>query len=121
MEGIEISTFAVRVRDVPLTCQIIPLSNSCYLWVGDAQTPCMSSMIVSMPTKYDSMPLSSTLIPGEGGSDDFGSSMAQRIAKRFNIQCFVSCNIPPELLEDASEIQPTIFQRLSELFPKKSS
>ena len=80
----------------------------------------MSSMIVSMPTKYDSMPLSSTLISGEGGSDDFGGSMAQRIAKRFNIQCFVSCNIPPELLEDASEIQPTIFQRLSELFPKKS-
>jgi hypothetical protein len=116
----EIETFEVRVQETPLTCQILPLSNSCYLWVGDAKAACMGSLIVSMPTKYDSMPLSSPLITGEGGVDDFGTSLAQRIAKRFNIQCFVSCNVPAELIDDASLIEPVIFRRLAEIFPKDS-
>jgi hypothetical protein len=122
MDGLlEMETLVVRVRETPLTCQILQLSNSCFVWVGDAKAACMSSLIVSMPTKYDSMPLSSPLLAGEGGADDFGTSMAQRIAKRFNIQCFVSFNAPPELIDDASEIEPAIFARLAQLFPKASS
>lgn len=120
-EEMNIITFPVIVRDISLLCQIIPLSGSCYIWIGSSTAPSMGSMIVSMPTRFDdSMPLSSTLITGEeGSSDDFGSSMAQRVAKRFHIQCFVSCNLPAEVVEDVIEIQQPIFERLAVIFPKK--
>ncbi len=87
----------------------------------------MSSLHVSMPTRFDFMPISTCLIGGGGGvegeggegNDDYSNSLGQRIAKRFQIQVFISCNLTDDLLENIREIEPELFKILGEEFGKK--
>lgn len=108
--------FQIDVNDKIFDCHLINFNNSCYIWIGDSNIPSMSSLIVSMPTKFDSMPLSSILISNDGESDDINSSIGQRISKKFNRQCFISCNIPLEDQNYIPQIERILFTRLSEVF-----
>ena len=68
------------------------MKQSCYIWLSAENGDCsMGSLAAAMPTRFEGMPISSTLINSE---NDLSSDMAQRLAFRFKIQVFVSWNLP---------------------------
>ena len=69
-----------------------------------------------MKTKYDSVPPSSVLIPSGGENDNYACALGQRLAKKFNIQCFVSCNVPDHLVGGLHAIEPVVRDRLRDVF-----
>mmetsp|Transcript_28578 Transcript_28578/g.48294 ORF Transcript_28578/g.48294 Transcript_28578/m.48294 type:complete len:117 (-) Transcript_28578:9-359(-) len=89
---IEIKQFALDASGV-VNGHIFIMNKSCLVWIGSGEIPSdFSNMVVAMPTKFDNLPLSTTLLSEGGGeNDDYSSVLSQRISKAFNIQCFVSC------------------------------
>merc|ERR1711911_30660 len=70
--------------------KLIKLSESYFVWIG--LEPLLSNMAVAMPTKFSSTPSSTLLF---GNKSELGtSSLAQKLAKKFNKQIFVSCSVP---------------------------
>jgi len=79
---------------------LIVMDRSVYVWLGGGgdMEPSMGSLATAIPTRFDAAPLTTTLLsPADG--DDFGNELAQRLAQRFGIQVFVSCNFSGELQE----------------------
>lgn len=75
---------------------MVILDKSCILWLGSVgSTPDLQSLIVGMYSKSLG-PMTSTLIPRDFSSpwDDAGDGLAQRISRKFNIQTFISDNMP---------------------------
>ncbi len=66
-----------------------------------------SSLSTAVATRFEQMPLTSSLI---GNGDQMEQQIAQRIAKRFNKQVFVSCNVP-----DSPELYVCIERKIYEL------
>lgn len=85
---------------------IISLKDSYLVWIGS--TPCdFSSLAMAIPTKYDKMPLSTTILGSS--SDTFSQNVAQKLSKKCNKQVFVSYNLPLDYL-----LLPLVEKRLFE-------
>jgi hypothetical protein len=69
-----------------------------------------------MCTRYDSIPPSSVLIGSGSENDDYASALGQRLSKKFNIQCFVSCNVPPHMIDGIQMIEPALREKLSSTY-----
>ena len=97
--GIVSETFEESFNDILCVGHIMYLEKSCWVWLSTADTePSLTSIAVSMPSTYEiGGVISSQILDSAEGESSFGDSMAQRIAKRFKIQCFVSSNIRREL------------------------
>lgn len=59
------------------------------------------------------MPISSVLLHSE---DDISSEMAQRLAYRFKIQVFISCNLPSSYELQISCIDKQLIELLNKYF-----
>lgn len=85
-------TFSDTLLDQKVHFQILKMTDSLYVWIGIS--PEMDALAVAMCTKYDPVPSVVNLI---GSKADLSSTtLAQRLAKKTNKQCFVSYNIPTE-------------------------
>jgi len=82
---------------------LIVMDRSVYVWLGGGGggdvEPSMGSLSTAIPTRFDAAPLTTTLLSPPADGDDFGNELAQRLAQRFGIQVFVSCNFSGELQE----------------------
>ena len=86
--------------------QIIVMKSCVYIWMGD-NSASLVDLAVSMPTRFDSQPSASNLL--SSGVDDSSLDIALKVAKRFNIQCFVSCSVSSQYL---IQVQTKLFQIL---------
>lgn len=89
----KLHTFSDTFLDQTVHFQILKMTDSFFMWIGSSPAE-MSSLAIAMCTKYDSVPSVANLL---GSKADLNSStLAQRLAKKTNKQCFVSYNIPTE-------------------------
>eukprot|EP00071_Canis_lupus_P015480 XP_005640213.1 proteasome assembly chaperone 4 [Canis lupus familiaris] len=65
------------------------LTDSLFLWVG--ATPHLRNLAVAMCNRYDSIPVSTSLLGDT--SDTTSTGLAQRLARKTNKQVFVSYNL----------------------------
>jgi hypothetical protein len=91
--GIKTEEFSFElINEMQVVGNVMIMDQSCYIWLccptGEAV---MGSLSTAIPTRFSGMPVSSTLLHSE---DDISSEMAQRLAFRFKIQMFISCNLP---------------------------
>ena len=110
---IEIKHFSVdQVADVQ--GHIFLLNKSCLVWIGSGALPAsFSNLVVAMPTKFDSLPLSTSLLSeGEGEDEDYSAALSQRISRIFNIQCFVSCCASSQVEVSVHEVEKLIIDEL---------
>jgi hypothetical protein len=67
----------------------------CFVWAGPAtSSPPLGALCVATMTKYDSLPVSSTLLR-DAAEDDMAQSLAHRLAKRTGMQVLASCSLQP--------------------------
>jgi hypothetical protein len=112
--NIDIKNVTITANGHNILTTIYYFDQSCYIWLGtNSSEHIMGSLVVSMPTKYDIMPLSTTLMEDQSiDVDNIGVSLSQRISKVLNIQCFVSYNIPSEFSIAAHQIEREIINIL---------
>ena len=92
-------TFSLAIEDgenvYNVIGNIIFLDKSCIVWIGDSESaPTMENLIMSMPTRFETYPLSSMLLGNDVENDANATGISQRLSKKFSIQTFVSCSVP---------------------------
>ncbi|KAF0726566.1 hypothetical protein Ae201684_015191 [Aphanomyces euteiches] len=98
--------------DQHFSVQIWLLANACFVWIGlDSTAVSLGSMSTAVKTKYDPLPLASSLI---GGGNEMEQQMAQRLVLRTGRQVFVSCNLPDDDMELGAFIERAIIKRLNQ-------
>ena len=104
--------FIIQCNEKNMLASFIMMDRSVFLWLGmEGCAPELSTLVSAMETKYGT--LSSTLI--SVGSDK-GSTLAQRISKRFNIQAFVSDTLPELDGEDRLTVEKAVVARIAAIF-----
>jgi hypothetical protein len=95
---------------------IIFMDQSCYIWVScpDSVPSSMETLVVAMPTKYEPMPITTSLF--QSSEDSNSNGIAQRVSKKFNIQALVCCNLPDTHIELLLVIEAKIINILQEYF-----
>ena len=111
----ETREFSFEVRDnSKIAGTMIIMDKSCYIWLGCHDEPCkMSSLATAIPTRFSGTPLSTTLL---NDGTDSSREMAQRLAQKFGIQVFLSCNLPPSYDMHALQIDKAVIDLLKEHF-----
>lgn len=110
--GILSEQLVVNLDDKTVVANIIYLDRSCFIWIGTSDAaPALGSLITSLPTKFGSMPLSTTLLD-EGNDLTTATGIAVRLSKKLNIQTFISCNLPTTF--DDTPLFPTLEKKLME-------
>jgi hypothetical protein len=120
--GINSREFLVPCDDKKILIgHAIFMNRSAYIWVSDPDTMdnSMKNLIMSMKTKYDAMPLSTSLFTEL--DEDNVNAIAIRLAKRHGIQIYFSSGIDFDILnaqhENASMIvESSLSNMLSEAF-----
>jgi len=77
--------------DTPVFIQLIRMKGSFYLWVGSQ--PTMNRLSLALMSSLDDMPCATSIMGQD--NDGFGSTFAQRLAKRTKMVAYVSYNLPP--------------------------
>ena len=118
----KLGTFSLTMDDCIVIGNIIVLNKSCFVWigVGGDSASCLDNLTTSIPSKFEQMPLSSNLLQSSGSvvnSDlAFCNTMSQKIAKKFQVQSFVSCSVPSDICESyGTNIHKEISDRLSSM------
>lgn len=113
--GIKTMDFSFMVADnAQVLGSVMIMHESCFIWLGSEQGSCnMSSLSAAMPTRFSGIPISTVLLNDES---DLSSDMSKRLALRFKIQVFVSCNIPQSFEAQMHLIDKELIGVLSEHF-----
>jgi len=72
--------------------EIIKMYKSLFIWIGKSDMrPNLGSIIIGMETRFDNIPLTTTLLPGDTLETELiSNTIAKRLSKKFHIQAFVS-------------------------------
>ena len=113
--GIRTNNFSFKVvNDITVDGSYMIMDKSCYIWLSCKDVPCnMGSLATAMPTRFSGIPVSTILMNSES---DISSEMAQRLALRFKIQVFVSCNLPTSYEAYSHIIDKKVIELLKEFF-----
>jgi hypothetical protein len=107
----KLENFSFCVENETLIGHCIVMENSFYLWVGSSSQPCNFGVLeTAMLTRYDNMPLSTTIFHESEGYEG-NSALARRISKKFGMQVFASVNV--DLGEANAQMEIGIFNALS--------
>lgn len=123
MEGTEAGEpgfhrFSASFDDKVVLIQLTVMKNSCQIWLGspDTGTVAMNNVVVSMNTRFESLPLTTQLISsGEESQDSWGESLSQKLAKKLNSQVFVHCSLPSSYEGVIFSLEQELLQRLPAL------
>lgn len=67
---------------------------------------------MAIPTKFDDVPIATSIL---GRADDeFGTGIAQRISRRLNAQCYVTCQLSEAYAEAVPAIEQMIVKAYNE-------
>mmetsp|Transcript_17454 Transcript_17454/g.17548 ORF Transcript_17454/g.17548 Transcript_17454/m.17548 type:complete len:143 (+) Transcript_17454:122-550(+) len=113
--SIRIEKFTDIIEKVEVIGMALIMDRSCYVWLSLASSPkVIGSLVTSISTKYEAMPLCTTILEGQSHDDAYANGLARRLSKRYNIQCFISSNIPESFEEGLMQIE----QRVKIIFDK---
>ena len=105
----QINDFRVDCDDKNILGNMILMERSCIIWLGEEGTaPEFNSLVASMQTTYDSMPLSTVLLDSE--QDEAAAGMSQRISKRCKMQVFLSYNLSSQFESEAGFIEREVIK-----------
>lgn len=119
-DGIPTEEFSIELHGGKTAIgHVMILDRSCYIWLGShGAEPSMSALATAIPTRFEAIPLSSTLMSND--EDDIGREMAQKLAQRFKIQVFVSCNFAVSLLDkQRQDVDKRLVELLAGYFSKE--
>ena len=123
---LNVSTGGRAIRVILAQVQVLP-GLCCYVWLGEAPGGAsMNNMALSLQTRYDEMPLTRVLIPAahkecaeELFADEYATALSARLAKRLQMQVFVSLNMKVDGGDD-DELLKSLEQALSAYITSKS-
>lgn len=99
----DIKRFELDDDDKVIIGEIINLHKSLFIWIGDNRPPSLGALIVGMQTRFDDLPLTTTLITGDTMETELISNIiAKRLCKKLDMQVFVSSPLTiqdPKLIE----------------------
>ncbi|XP_055893035.1 proteasome assembly chaperone 4-like [Biomphalaria glabrata] len=107
-----ITDFSENILDKSIHFKIIRLEQSFFVWVGSK--PMLSNMAVAMPATYGQIPAVSTLFGAK--LEQISESLAQKLAKKYKCQVFVSCSVPFDANLSVL-IEKRLAQELNQIFP----
>lgn len=88
---------------------IVLMDKCAYVWLSlDGASPCLSNLVTAIETNFGV--LSTTLV---SVGDDKGSSLAQRLSKRFHMQILVADTLPELDPEDIRAVEIKLVEELS--------
>ncbi|XP_026856676.1 proteasome assembly chaperone 4 [Electrophorus electricus] len=90
VEAITVYDFSEKILEQVVHFHVMKLNGGFFLWIGTSAV--LSNLAVSMCSKFDSMPLSTSVL-GDS-SETTPNSLAQRLTKKTKKQVFVSYNLP---------------------------
>jgi len=111
-----------------INVQVQILSKCCYVWLGEGPGGAsMNNMALSLQTRYDEMPLTRVLVPAadtesatnEVAVDEYATALSARLAKRLQMQVFVSVNMKVDSSDD-DELLKCLVQALAQHITSKS-
>lgn len=88
--------FLTEVGEVKMSCQIIKMEDSYYIWIGNYSNKVMNDLSLSMISNYEKVPISTRLIGSV--ADSMSTNMAKRLAKKLGTPVYVSFNIQADNL-----------------------
>ena len=104
--------FSITLKSNEIIIGSSIIMNKCvWLWIGNSGDLSFGSLNATMPSRFDEIPLATTLIQSNDENSDNIVRMSQRLSKRFNMQFFVSCNASGEKI---SEIEPKLVEILND-------
>ncbi|KAI9914979.1 hypothetical protein PsorP6_006975 [Peronosclerospora sorghi] len=111
-DGLRIIDLTGTLLDQHYLVQLWLLSNSIFVWMGSAtEKPRLESLSTAIATRYSPMPLITSVV---GAPEMEGQQIAQRLARRTERQCFVSCQLPDHVPELIAYVEKEIMKRLTE-------
>ena len=116
----KMDTFSMVMDDYNIVGNIIVLKKCCFVWIGVGEkVPCFDNLITSIPCRFEQMPLSTNLLqPSSPVDSDMSlcNTISQKIAKKYQLQAFVSCSVPYSVSESCGKsIHGEIINRLSSI------
>ena len=114
--GIKCQNFEIVVDEVVVAGNIMIMNGSCFIWLGTGE-PHFSTLAMALPTKYDPIPLATTIISDSDNAAGQHYGLMQRLASKYNIQVFQSINV--ELVNEMIWIliERKLVEVLSSFFP----
>ncbi|XP_012256373.2 proteasome assembly chaperone 4-like [Athalia rosae] len=88
--------FLTEVGEVKMSCQIIKMRDSFYVWVGNYNNNVMNHLSLALVSNYEKVPISTTLLGSV--ADSTSTNMAKRLAKKLGMPVYVSFNIEADNL-----------------------
>nr|XP_012295706.1 proteasome assembly chaperone 4 isoform X1 [Aotus nancymaae] len=111
---VSLHNFSARLWEQLVHFHVMRLTDSLFLWVG--ATPHLRNLAVAMCSRYDSIPVSTSLLGDT--SDTTSTGLAQRLARKTNKQVFVSYNLQTTDSNFALLVENRIKEEM-EAFPDK--
>ena len=108
-----IENFIIPLEGKIVLGNLIELDSSYLIWLGTESNPSFSTLEMAMPTRFNELPLTTSLIsPLAPTQDSACVGLMQRLSKRFSIQLFLSCNVD---LEEGEYfiVERHLFQQIS--------
>jgi len=89
--NIIIKQFELNYDDKTFIGEVINFHKTLFIWIGDERPASLGGLIVGMETRFDSIPLTTTLLTGDTMETELISNLvAKRVCKRLKRQAFVS-------------------------------
>lgn len=101
--------FVAKVGDLSISCHVIKMENSLYLWVGDYNENAMNDLSFAIKSPYEKEPLTTKIMGSI--ANEFSTSLAKRLSKKLSIAVYVSFNVQVDNLS-----LPAIERRLRDEF-----
>ncbi|XP_046630001.1 proteasome assembly chaperone 4 [Neodiprion virginianus] len=95
------------VGDIKISCQIIKMKDSYYIWVGDIVDSVMNDLSLALISDYEKVPISTKLMGS--AIDSTSINMAARLATKLGKPVYISFNIKTDKLSI-----PAIEKKLSQ-------
>lgn len=89
---------------------MITMEKSVYIWLSDRTSPNfnMDNLLVAMPTKFDSSPISTSFLCTDMDNDEYTRGLTIRLSRKFGIQLFISNNLSSMFVDCLLEIETTL-------------
>lgn len=101
--------FNMKVGDTAISCEIVKMEDSLYLWIGDCTEPSMDDLSFALLSKFDQKPIATKIMGAI--ADPTSTNIASRLSMKLGKPVYVSFNAVANNI-----ILPAIEKRLHKEF-----
>lgn len=94
-------------EEVRISCHIIRMEDSLYLWVGDAKHSAMNNLAFALRSNYESVPIATKIMGAV--ADETSTNVAKRLTKKLGKPVYVSFNLQADRML-LPQIEKRIYQ-----------